>query len=200
MGHRPVVGIAGFGAVLGVVLGLIYGAENERPAATAGGSAPAAKDDRPVKVAAGSYPSVLIRGVPFIRQKPDFCGEACAAAYLQKLGWRVDQNWVFDQSGLDPREARGCYTKELAAALQKIGFRVGPTWYRISADQAGEQIQRLWKDLYADLSAGVPSIVCTHFDQRPIPASTSAWSSAIWSRATKWSTTSRPRPKGPTGG
>jgi hypothetical protein len=155
-----------WGAALAVVLGLTYGSENERPAATPSGTAPAAKGDRPAKTAAEDYPTVLIRGVPFVRQKPDFCGEACAAMWLQKLGRPVDQNWVFDQSGLDPREARGCYTKELAAAIGKIGFRVGPTWYRINAERAGQETGRLWKDLYSDLAAGVPSIVCMHYDQQ----------------------------------
>lgn len=144
-----IVGFLGCMAVGGGLPGPVQGAESGPPAK------------------AESYASVLIRGVPFVRQKPDFCGEACAAMWLQKLGRPVDQNWVFDQSGLDPREARGCYTKELAAALEKIGFRVGPVWYRVSAERAEQQIGRLWKDLYADLAAGVPSIVCTHFDQQP---------------------------------
>jgi hypothetical protein len=46
--------------------------------------------------------SVLIRDVPFVRQKPDFCGEACAEMYLRKLKVAVDQDYVFDKSGLDP--------------------------------------------------------------------------------------------------
>src|SRR5437879_2395538 len=58
--------------------------------------------------------SVLIRDVPFVRQKPDFCGEACAEMYLRKLKVAVDQDYVFDQSGLDPVLGRGCYTRELA--------------------------------------------------------------------------------------
>ena len=49
--------------------------------------------------------SVLVEGIPFIQQEPDFCGEACAAMYLQKLGRHVDQNYVFNQSGLDPLAA-----------------------------------------------------------------------------------------------
>ena len=55
--------------------------------------------------------SVVIKDVPHIRQKPDFCGEACAAMYLQKLGVRSDQDAVFDASGLDPALGRGCYTR-----------------------------------------------------------------------------------------
>ena len=43
------------------------------------------------------YASVYIEGVPHVRQKPHFCGEACAAMYLRRLGQPVDQNYVFDQ-------------------------------------------------------------------------------------------------------
>jgi hypothetical protein len=112
------------------------------------------------------YASVLIDGVPHVRQKPDFCGEACAAMVLRKLGQPVDQDYVFDQSGLDPLEARGCYTRELAAALASIGFRVGPVWHKIPAAGAGEALEALWGKLHADLAARVPSIVCMRYDER----------------------------------
>ena len=95
-------------------------ASTTRAERSPGVSKPAA----PPKVPA-TYKSVQIQDVPHVRQKPDFCGEACAAMYLQKLGRPVDQDYVFDQSGLDPMEARGCYTKELAAALRKRpGLRI----------------------------------------------------------------------------
>ena len=113
------------------------------------------------------YASVLIQGVPHVFQKPDFCGEACAAMYLRKLGRPVDQDYVFDQSGLDPRKARGCYTGELAAALGNIGFQVGPVWHKIPVAGADEALEALWKKLHGDLVAGVPSIVCTRYDGRP---------------------------------
>ncbi len=113
------------------------------------------------------WKSVLIERVPHVRQKPDFCGEACAAMWLGHLGLEADQDWVFDSAGLDPLLARGCYTKELADALQSIGFRVGPVWYRISPAQQKEQIDRLWTDLHADLAAGIPSIVCMHYAEPP---------------------------------
>ena len=115
---------------------------------------------------ANPYKSVRIDGVPHVRQKPDFCGEACAAMYLQKLGCKVDQNYVFDQSGLDPLLARGCYTKELAAALTKIGFRVGPVWHQVAAAKQAEQTEALWKALHADLAAGIPSIICMYYDAK----------------------------------
>ena len=38
------------------------------------------------------YSSILIPNVPHIQQKKDFCAEACAAMYLQKLGEDVDQD------------------------------------------------------------------------------------------------------------
>lgn len=116
---------------------------------------------------ATAYKSILIEDVPHIRQKPDFCGEACAAMFLKKLGRPVDQDYVFDQSGLDPRAGRGCYTKELAAALRKIGFRIGPVQHKIPAAAADEHLETQWKALHADLAAGTPSIICMHFNQKP---------------------------------
>jgi hypothetical protein len=132
------------------------------PTATATDKAPT-KTNSP----AGVYKSVLISDVPHVRQKPDFCGEACAAMYLRKLGRPVDQDYVFDASGLDPREARGCYTKELATALESIGFRTGSVWYKIPAAGHDKSLEAQWKALHADLLGGVPSIVCMHYDEKP---------------------------------
>ena len=39
--------------------------------------------------AAETYASVRIDNVPHVKQKPDFCGEACAEMYLRKLGHRI---------------------------------------------------------------------------------------------------------------
>ena len=36
-----------------------------------------------LKAAENRYASVLIRDVPHVRQKPDFCGEACAEMLLR---------------------------------------------------------------------------------------------------------------------
>ncbi len=113
------------------------------------------------------YASVLIDGVPHVPQKPDFCGEACAEMYLKRLGRPIDQDDVFNQSGLDPALGRGCYTRELAAALTRIGFRTGPVWYRVAADNANEQLAGAFQSLHADLAEGVPSIVCMHYDEQP---------------------------------
>jgi len=115
----------------------------------------------------GDYKDVLIEAVPHVRQKPDFCGEACAEMYLRRLGRDLSQDDVLNLSGLDPLEGRGCRTGELAAALRTIGFEVGRAWYRISAAQADEQIEQQFKALHADLIRGVPSIVCMRYDDKP---------------------------------
>jgi hypothetical protein len=115
--------------------------------------------DKP-DLAAEPLHSHVIEGVPHVRQKPDFCGEACVASWLQKLGSPADQDDVFNLSGLDPTLARGCYTKELAAAVTRMGFETGPVWHRVKADQQAREIAKLWSAVTTDLSEGVPSIVC----------------------------------------
>jgi hypothetical protein len=114
----------------------------------------------------GDPPSpVLIGGVPHIRQEPDFCGEACVAMYLRKLGYKVDQRAVFERTGLDPRLGRGAYTAELKRAVDAFGFRSGPVWFEVSAANAAAEMDRQLDALYADLARGVPSIVCMHYDR-----------------------------------
>ena len=110
---------------------------------------------------------LLIKGVPHVKQKPDFCGEACAAMWLNKLGHKGDQDWVYDQAGVDPRVARGAYTPELARALQAIGFDIGPVLYKVRAGRAAAELNALWLKLRGDLAKGVPSIVCMSYDDKP---------------------------------
>jgi hypothetical protein len=110
---------------------------------------------------------LLIAGVPHIHQERDFCGEACVAMYLRKLGYDVDQRAVFDRSGLDPRLGRGVYTPELKRAVEAFGFRPGPVWHRISARNAPAELAREQEAMVADLARGVPSIVCMHYDRAP---------------------------------
>lgn len=113
------------------------------------------------------YEDVLIENVPHIIQKPDFCGEACAEMYLRKLGKDIDQDYIFCQSGLDPLKGRGCFTAELAKSLKEIGFDIGQVWYKISANEASEQIEKHFNIIYSDLANGIPSIVCMHYDDGP---------------------------------
>lgn len=105
--------------------------------------------------------------MPHVRQKPDFCGEACAEMYLRKLGHQIDQDDVFNQSGVDPALARGCITKDMARALPRIGFDVGAVWFSVDAERAEAELPRHFQALHADLLAGVPSIVCMHYDDQP---------------------------------
>lgn len=114
-----------------------------------------------------AYRDVLIEGVPHVKQKPDFCGEACAEMYLRKLGKGLDQDDVFDASALDPMEGRGCYTPDLARALRRLGFKLGTVAEKIRAAAAAKELAALWGNLHADLLRGVPSIVCMHYDDRP---------------------------------
>jgi Papain-like cysteine protease AvrRpt2 len=104
--------------------------------------------------------SVLIRDVPHVLQKPDFCGEACVASWLQKLGIDADQDHVFDASGLPPALARGCYTRELATAIRQLGFDAGPVWYAMPADPDAVELEKLWQATLNDLKQDIPSIIC----------------------------------------
>lgn len=109
---------------------------------------------------AATLPSVLIRDVPHVCQKTDFCGEACAAMYLGKRGSPLTQDDVFNAAGVDPLLGRGAVTKELAAALGALGFSVGPVWSQIAANRAPAELEAHFAALHADLTKGVPSIVC----------------------------------------
>jgi hypothetical protein len=113
------------------------------------------------------YRDVLIKNVLHVKQRPDFCGEACVEMVLRKLGKRGDQNLVFNMSGLDPAEGRGCYSADLRRALERIGFKPGDVFFNIDAAQADDQIEAQWKILYADLARGIPTIVCMHYDAAP---------------------------------
>ncbi len=116
------------------------------------------------QAAAKSY---LIRNVPHVQQKPDFCGEACVASWLQKIGANADQDDVFNASGLDPSLGRGCYTRELLAAVKRIGFQPGPVWNRISVTNKNNEIQAIWTAMLADLADDVPSIICMRTNNGP---------------------------------
>ncbi len=113
------------------------------------------------------YRDALIKDVPHVQQKPDFCGEACAEMALRKLGHEMDQDYVFNQSNVEPAEGRGCYTPELVATLTGIGLKVGTVWFRSRAENLDKELETQWRALHEDLLKGIPSIVCTHFDDKP---------------------------------
>lgn len=105
--------------------------------------------------------------VPFVHQKPDFCGEAAAEMALRAMGQTVTQDDLFEASGVDPLLGRGAWTNELATALRHYGVEPGKTWYRIDPKNAQPQIDVQWRALLDDLHAGQPSIVCMHYDASP---------------------------------
>lgn len=113
------------------------------------------------------YGDARIDDLPHVKQKPDFCGEACAAMYLAKLGYAIDQDDVFIQAGVDPELGRGSHTKDLRLALLRIGFDVGPVWFHVAVAAADQQLETLFQSLHRDLTAGVPSIVCMRYDAQP---------------------------------
>ena len=113
------------------------------------------------------FTSVQIRDVPHVVQKTDFCGEACVASWLQKIGVPADQDAVFDASGLNPKLGRGCYTKEMVTALKNLGFDPGQVWYQVPVASYTTQVGTLWKALHSDLQRGVASIICMRTSDGP---------------------------------
>lgn len=117
--------------------------------------------------AAPDLPTVLVPGVPHVLQKPDFCGEAAAEMVLRARGVPLDQDAVFALTGMDPARGMGATTRELSQGLQRLGFDVGPVWLTARAASARDDMDARFRELHADLAQGVPSIVCTHYDERP---------------------------------
>lgn len=113
------------------------------------------------------YAPVVLEGVPHVRQKPDFCGEACVEMALARLGRRVSQEDVFALTGVDPSLGRGAYTKEMQVALTRLGFAVGPVWHSVDVASAERGLEDRFGELHADLLRGIPSIVCTRYDESP---------------------------------
>jgi len=102
-----------------LLLGKLYSAAPQTPVEPAADQPPvsAPREMPPPPASRPAYATVRLAGVPHIQQKPDFCGEACAAMVLAKLGHRINQDDVFDQAGLDPELGRGCLYKGIGASL-----------------------------------------------------------------------------------
>ena len=114
-----------------------------------------------------TYEAVLIEGVPHVRQKPDYCGEACASSALQHLGHEIDQDAVFAKTGVDPALGRGAWTRELKVGLSNLGFDVGDVWHEVRVSDLDAEMEAEWAALHEDLKAGIPSIICTRYDDQP---------------------------------
>ncbi|NUP09280.1 MAG: DUF1570 domain-containing protein [Polyangiaceae bacterium] len=111
--------------------------------------------------------SVELQGVPFVRQKPDFCGEACVEMAARRLGQTYDQDVVFAASGVDPALGRGAYTRELTQAVSRLGFDPGQVWWTTDAAEPTAGLDAAFAAVHADLVRGVPSILCMHYDESP---------------------------------
>jgi hypothetical protein len=117
--------------------------------------------------AAPQLTTVQLDGFPFVRQKPDFCGEADVEMVLRRLGREVSQDDVFNLSGLDPLKGRGVWADDLAKVSRTLGLEPGQTWYRVQPSKASSEMDSQFAQLHADLARGVPSIVCMHYDASP---------------------------------
>ena len=121
----------------------------------------------PGRAQAAAYKDALVTNVPHVKQKPDFCGEACVEMAARQLGRVITQDDVFNRSGADPALGRGCVTRELLAAMKAIGLAPGQTYYPIDAGKAAGEMEAQWKALHDDLLKGIPSIVCMHYSAKP---------------------------------
>ena len=111
--------------------------------------------------------SVVIDGIEHVKQKPDFCGEACVEMWAHHLGKSYDQDDVFAATGLDPSLGRGAYTPELVRAVKQLGFAPPNVYAMVDAAHPHPAIDRELEKLHADLEKGIASIVCMHYDDRP---------------------------------
>ena len=136
-------------------------------ACTTGAAEAPVPADAPQAVALPAWGPALVDGPPHVRQRPDFCGEACVEMAMRGLGYDVDQDMVFAQTGVDPALGRGAWTPELKRAVEQLGFDPGPVWYRFDHDPSQDDLDAAWSALHADLEAGIPSVVCMHYDDRP---------------------------------
>jgi hypothetical protein len=141
------------------------------PACADGGAPPGRAAVPSTSLSLGPAPaelaSVQLSDVPHVRQKPDFCGEACVEMAARRLGKRYGQDDVFGVSGVDPALGRGATTRELAVAARALGFTIGDVWFTVRAAAPAEEIGAAFVAVVADLARGVPTIVCTRFDERP---------------------------------
>src|SRR5438874_7665526 len=111
--------------------------------------------------------SVVIDGVPHVKQKPDFCGEACVEMWAKHLGKTYDQDAVFAETALDPALGRGAYTPDLVRAVKALGFAPPNVYTMVDAAHPQPAVDRELAKLHGDLEHGVPSIVCMHYADRP---------------------------------
>ncbi len=115
-------------------------------------------------ISAASPPaSFRLPNVPHVKQKPDYCGEACVEMALKHFGRAGTQDDVFGWSGVDPALNRGAWTRELKVAVERAGFEPGAVWSTTAARDPEPQMRVLLDEALADLRSGWPSILCMHY-------------------------------------
>src|SRR5688572_25213694 len=110
-------------------------------------------------IAAAAPASFRLPDVPHVRQKPDFCGEACVEMALRHFKRPGTQDDVFAWSGVPRALNRGAWTKELKVAVQRAGFDPGQVWFTAPARSPRPRMNALLDESLADLRAGYPSIL-----------------------------------------
>ncbi len=121
----------------------------------------------PARAAPKPLQTVVLEDVPWVKQKPDFCGEACVEMAARRLGEAYDQDDVFDETGLDPGLGRGAYTPDLVRAVKRLGFAPPSIYTLVDGRDPQRSLDAELAKLHADLMRGVPSIVCMHYDDQP---------------------------------
>ncbi|MDA1085801.1 MAG: C39 family peptidase [Verrucomicrobia bacterium] len=84
-----------------------------------------------------------ILDVPYVRQKPDYCGEACVEMVSTFLDRPVSQDKVNELAGLAGK--RGCHGEELAAVINKLELKIASagSWPGATADDFVAERMRL---------------------------------------------------------
>lgn len=89
--------------------------------------------------------------VPFFKQLPDYCGEACLAMAAAYFGKKIDQKKINIACGV--KEKRGAYSRELELGIKNLGLKTkGAYWYSNKTDY----------DFYADRNRLLQSISQNH--------------------------------------
>ncbi|MBT3279380.1 MAG: hypothetical protein HN909_01260 [Phycisphaerales bacterium] len=122
--------------------------------------------------------TVIIEGIPHVKQKTDFCGEACVEMHRgwvlreKKLaGELITQDDVFAAAKLNPCLGRGCYAPNLYVALDRLGYKLAAKtalWQNPTTKLPQAKLtEQCFGELVADLRKNVPSIVCMKYSDKP---------------------------------
>lgn len=121
-----------------------------------------------VLISAAPVPAAFrLPNVPHVKQKPDYCGEACVEMALKHFGRPGTQDDVFKLSGTPPEENRGAWTRELKTAVEAAGFEPGQVWYEARASAPEAAMTEQLNEALSDLRAGYPSIFCMRYSTAP---------------------------------